>query len=211
MVARVVNNVSFTIGNGETVALVGESGSGKTVSAMSILRLLPNSASHPTGEILFEGKRHSEADEAQLRAIRGRQNFDYLPGADDVAQSAAHDREAGRRDYQAASKRFASKQTRTRVLELLTKVGIRDAEKRLGVLSASAFGRPASARDDRDGARERARPADRRRADDRARRHNPGADPGAAASQLQTRDGHGDAAHHARPRHRAARWRSAST
>lgn len=54
--SRVVKNVSFNIADGETVALVGELGSGKTVSALSILRLLPQSASHPTGTILFEGK-----------------------------------------------------------------------------------------------------------------------------------------------------------
>ncbi len=54
--ARVVKGVSFNISKGETVALVGESCSGKTVSALSILRLLPQSASHPTGEINFEGK-----------------------------------------------------------------------------------------------------------------------------------------------------------
>ena len=52
-----VEGVSFRIGKGETVALVGESGSGKTVSALSILRLLPYpAASHPTGEIQFDGK-----------------------------------------------------------------------------------------------------------------------------------------------------------
>ena len=52
-----VKHVSFSVAKGEIVALVGESGSGKTVSALSILRLLPYpSASHPSGEILFGGK-----------------------------------------------------------------------------------------------------------------------------------------------------------
>ena len=54
---RAVDRVSFRIGKGETVALVGESGSGKTVSALSILKLLPYpAASHPSGEVWFEGK-----------------------------------------------------------------------------------------------------------------------------------------------------------
>src|SRR5512145_1605241 len=52
-----VRNVSFDIGEAETVALVGESGSGKTVTALSILKLLPYSAaSHPQGRILFKGE-----------------------------------------------------------------------------------------------------------------------------------------------------------
>ena len=69
-------------------------------------------------------------------------------------------------------------------------------------LSAPALGRAAPARDDRDGARQRARPADRRRADDGARRHRPGADPG-AARRAEGAARHGDAVHHPRPRHRA--------
>src|SRR5688572_27920556 len=56
-VTHAVKNVSFDIAKGETVALVGESGSGKTVSALSILKLLPYpAASHPSGRILFKNE-----------------------------------------------------------------------------------------------------------------------------------------------------------
>jgi len=59
-----VDRISFDIKRGETVALVGESGSGKSVSALSVLKLLPYpAASHPTGEILFKGKDMLTANE----------------------------------------------------------------------------------------------------------------------------------------------------
>ena len=67
-----VDHISFDIGKGEVVALVGESGSGKSVSAASILKLLPYpSASHPSGSILFEGRDLMTASVAELRAVRG--------------------------------------------------------------------------------------------------------------------------------------------
>ena len=55
-VTRAVTNASLDLYSGETLALVGESGSGKSVTAHSILRLLPDSASHPNGHIEFEGE-----------------------------------------------------------------------------------------------------------------------------------------------------------
>src|SRR6218665_483926 len=67
-----VDRVSFDIRRGEVVALVGESGSGKSVSANSILRLLPYpAASHPSGQILFKGQDLLSASDAKLRAVRG--------------------------------------------------------------------------------------------------------------------------------------------
>ena len=67
-----VDHVSFDIGKGETVALVGESGSGKSVSALSILKLLPYpSASHPSGRILFGGDDLLAKSGKELRKVRG--------------------------------------------------------------------------------------------------------------------------------------------
>ncbi|MVA23857.1 ABC transporter ATP-binding protein [Agrobacterium vitis] len=68
---KVVRNVSFDISRKETVAVVGESGSGKSVTAMSIMRLLPSATSRVEGEILFDGRSLTQATDDQIRAIRG--------------------------------------------------------------------------------------------------------------------------------------------
>jgi microcin C transport system ATP-binding protein len=95
-----------------------------------------------------------------------------------------------------------SERRRARTLELLDQGRHPDPETRLERLSAPALGRAAPARDDRHGARQRARPADRRRADDGARRDRPGADP-RSCSRTCSAPRHGHAVHHPRPRHRA--------
>src|SRR5690606_4322856 len=67
---QVVEGVSFDIRKGETLALVGESGSGKSVTAHSILRLLPYPlARHPAGEIRYAGEDLLKADEKRMRQI----------------------------------------------------------------------------------------------------------------------------------------------
>ena len=72
MASQAVKSIDFNIARGETVALVGESGSGKSVSALSILKLLPYPlASHPSGKILFQGQDLMVLSEAHLRKIRG--------------------------------------------------------------------------------------------------------------------------------------------
>jgi peptide/nickel transport system ATP-binding protein len=71
---KAVDDISFQIPKGETFCLVGESGSGKSITALSIMRLLPQGiASHPAGEIWFQGQNLLSLDDAALRTIRGSQ------------------------------------------------------------------------------------------------------------------------------------------
>jgi ABC-type microcin C transport system duplicated ATPase subunit YejF len=85
-----VDHVSFDIMRGETVALVGESGSGKSVSALSVLQLLPYpAASIPPVKSCLKGQELLGAEQDLAVGARQR-HHDDLPGADDLAQSAAH-------------------------------------------------------------------------------------------------------------------------
>ena len=128
--SRVVRNVSFNIAKGETVALVGESGSGKTVSALSILKLLPASASHPTGEILYEGTDILKADESVMRGIRG-DKISIIFQEPMTTLNPLHTIEKQVGEIIKLHQHIGEEETRRRVIDLLTKVGIRDPEKRL--------------------------------------------------------------------------------
>lgn len=73
-VARVLEGVSYEVDKGETVCLVGESGCGKTVSALTILGLIPRPPGEVrAGEILFKGRNLLALGEEELRGVRGRQ------------------------------------------------------------------------------------------------------------------------------------------
>ena len=127
-----VRGVSFTINKGETVALVGESGSGKSVSALSILRLLPYpAASHPTGEIFFEGRDLLKASEEELRRVRG-DRISMIFQEPMTSLNPLHTIEQQVGEMLALHTGLKGPAVRERVLELLTKVGIPEPAKRLG-------------------------------------------------------------------------------
>ncbi|MBX4959027.1 ABC transporter ATP-binding protein [Rhizobium lentis] len=126
-----VDRISFDIAKGEVVALVGESGSGKSVSANSILRLLPYpSASHPSGEILFKGQDLLTAPERALREVRGN-DITMIFQEPMTSLNPLHTIEKQIAEILALHQGLTGQPARERVLELLNQVGIREPEKRL--------------------------------------------------------------------------------
>ncbi|MFY0615153.1 MAG: ABC transporter ATP-binding protein [Hyphomicrobiaceae bacterium] len=130
-VNHAVRHVSFNIKKGETVALVGESGSGKTVSALSILRLLPYpAASHPSGEIYFHGRNLLNLDESDMREMRGaRISIIFQEPMTSLNPLQTIDKQVG--EVLRVHRGMDKASERRRVLELLTRVGLRDPEKRM--------------------------------------------------------------------------------
>ncbi|RJG42933.1 ABC transporter ATP-binding protein [Mesorhizobium sp. DCY119] len=126
-----VDRISFDIAKGETVALVGESGSGKSVSALSVLKLLPYpAASHPSGQILFDGADLLALGEKDLRRVRGnkitmifQEPMTSLNPLHTISQQIV--------EILKLHRGMADKPARVRTLELLNEVGIRDPQKRL--------------------------------------------------------------------------------
>jgi microcin C transport system ATP-binding protein len=125
-----VRDVSFDIEKGETVALVGESGSGKTVSALSILRLLPQGAHHPCGEVLFEGQDLLRVKESEMRQVRGNR-ISIIFQEPMTSLNPLHTVERQVSEVLKIHRGMSNGAARARTLDLLEKVGIRDAEARL--------------------------------------------------------------------------------
>lgn len=131
-ITEAVKNASFYINKGETLALVGESGSGKTVSALSIMKLLPYpAASHPSGEILFKGEDLMQADKAALRRVRGNQ-ISMIFQEPLSALNPLHTVEKQIGEILEAHQGLSENAARARTLELMTRVGLPEPERRLG-------------------------------------------------------------------------------
>ncbi|MBN9232884.1 MULTISPECIES: ABC transporter ATP-binding protein [Phyllobacteriaceae] len=130
-VSTAVDHISFDIAKGETVALVGESGSGKSVSALSVLKLLPYPpASHPSGQILFGGEDLLSLDERQLRRVRGNK-ITMIFQEPMTSLNPLHTIERQIGEILRTHQGMGEAQARKRTVELLNEVGIREPEKRL--------------------------------------------------------------------------------
>jgi microcin C transport system ATP-binding protein len=127
-----VEGASFSLDKGETLAIVGESGSGKTVTALSILQLLPYPlARHPAGSIRFAGEELIGAPAERLRQIRGnRIAMVFQEPMTSLNPLHRVERQIG--EVLTLHKKLPENLVRERVLELLQLVGLPEAEKRLG-------------------------------------------------------------------------------
>ncbi len=127
-----VHGVSFDIERGETVALVGESGSGKTVTALSIVQLLPYpQAKHPAGSVRFRGRELVGASERVLRQVRGNR-IAMVFQEPMTSLNPLHTVEKQVSEGLLVHKAMDRAAARARTLELLRLVGLPEAEQRLG-------------------------------------------------------------------------------
>jgi microcin C transport system ATP-binding protein len=125
-----VDNISFRVEPGETLAIVGESGSGKTLSALSVLDLLPPGVTRANGDILLDGCDITTASPAEMQRLRGgiagmifQEPMSSLNPLQRVGKQIA--------EAMLLHGKFAKKNLRARVIDLLREVGLADAEQRM--------------------------------------------------------------------------------
>src|SRR2546427_472419 len=129
-VVKAVDGIGLQVNKGETVGLVGESGSGKTVTAQSIMRVVPTPGKTVEGEIEFQGKNLLKLTESEMQHIRGKE-IAYIPQDPtttlDPVYSVGDQLAEVIMRHQPVSKKYAI----TKAIELLRNVGIADPQVRI--------------------------------------------------------------------------------
>ena len=127
-----VDRVSFDIRKGETMALVGESGSGKSITALSVMKLLPYPAAHhPSGSIKFQGRELLTMSEQKIREVRGN-DITIIFQEPMTSLNPLHTIEKQIREILSLHQGLNASAARTKIIELLGQVGIPDPAGRLG-------------------------------------------------------------------------------
>ena len=125
-----VKGISFHVERGETGALVGESGSGKSVSALSTVSLLGDTA-HVEGSVTYDGQQMIGANDKLLRKVRGN-DISFIFQEPMTSLNPLHTIDKQLAESLTLHQGLTGHALKTRILELLIKVGIHDAESRLG-------------------------------------------------------------------------------
>ncbi|MES0404359.1 MAG: ABC transporter ATP-binding protein, partial [Hyphomicrobium sp.] len=130
-VAKAVDNISLAIGKGKTLGLVGESGCGKSVTAHSIIQLIPQPPGRIVGgKILFEDQNILEFSEAKMRKIRGnRISMIFQEPMTSLNPVFSVGNQVG--EVIRLHQKLSRKDTRDRVIKMFQLVGISEPEKRL--------------------------------------------------------------------------------
>jgi len=126
-----VDRISFDINKGETVALVGESGSGKSVTALSVMKLLPYpAAGHPSGRVVFKGQELLQLSEDEIRKVRGNDiSIIFQEPMSSLNPLHTIERQIG--EVLLLHRGMTGAAARARTLDLLGQVGIPDPAGRL--------------------------------------------------------------------------------
>lgn len=139
-IVEAVQDVSFDLHSGKTLALVGESGSGKSVSAYSVLKLLPYpKAFHPSGSITFEGQNLLALSDHEIRSIRGNR-IGMIFQEPLSALNPLHTVYKQISETMVTHRTVKSDETRKKVVELLDLVGIDDPKRRLNAYAHELSG-----------------------------------------------------------------------
>lgn len=129
-VVKAVDGVSFNLRKGESLGLVGESGSGKTVTALSVLRIVPKPGKTVEGTIEFNGENLLEKNEKEMQAIRGTQ-IAIIFQDPSSSLNPVYNIETQLKDILMAHRQLSKEDCRKKTIDLLNLVGIPDAEMRM--------------------------------------------------------------------------------
>jgi peptide/nickel transport system ATP-binding protein len=129
-IVKAVDNISFEVKKGETLGLVGESGSGKTVTALSVLQIVPKPGRIVEGKIFFKGENLLTKTEKEMQPIRGRE-IAVIFQDPSSSLNPIYNVETQLRDILTAHQKLNKEESRKKILELLNHVGIPEAEIRM--------------------------------------------------------------------------------
>jgi len=129
-IVKAVDGMSFDVRKGESLGLVGESGSGKTVTALSVLRIVPKPGRIVEGKIEFKGENLLKKSEKEMQSIRGSE-IAIIFQDPSSSLNPVYNVETQLRDVLSAHKSISKVESRKKIVELMSLVGIPDAEVRM--------------------------------------------------------------------------------